>query len=1468
MKKKKPIRVRCSFVALFILLAAGLAARAGVTNLTVSLPLIDFGNYDGNGEHGALEQDPTAGKVSYQPGRNPRRSWLAFSIPNFPGTITGAVLRTSVSAYGAYVVSSNATQNFELREVATPVATLRRGGLGQTNIFADLADGALYAALTLPTGNVGFSPVLNANFLAAVNAARGSELALGGSIPGLNLNSPTQERVSILYGGYYLRLELQLSVPQQPSIYAAPAPNDSLGGSNAVYLTVGASGAAQLTYRWFLNGVPTVTEQDFPHYYVQNVSGVAKQVFVTVSNAFGVATSAVVQVKVGPELFHLNFPSLVARVDDYVPLYVQSSYFYQYNTTWYKDGVFLGALGPSWTLPTARTNDAGDYRAVVTGAFGSVTTAVARLDVVETPPLIWQHPAGASVPAGGTLSASVTVVGGPKPAVRWFRDGAFVPGQTNQTLTIYGAQLSDAGNYFVTASNYLGVVTSQVAAVTVYLTAPYITQQPTNQSVPAGGTAQFQIGAYGNPSPVLRWFHDGAPAAGMSPSNTAPYRIYNVTAADAGSYYCVVSNISGVATSQSATLTVFSSAPSFALQPANQNIYYGGTAQFQPSASGIPTPSYRWYHDGVLIPTNSSATLTVPNATTPDLGSYFCVASNASGVATSLVATLTLISVPPILGGPADVTLLAGNNAYFLVIVDNPGAPIGYQWQRDGVNLTNTWYYPDQFIIQNPQPADAGQYRVIVTNLFGASTSRVATLTITTAPPVVTSFYISASNVVEGTAVVISGSASGGPVPQLKLLHNGQAIYTPNIFPGFGSWYLPAVTLAGAGDYTLVASNSVGVVTTTISLSVQRAGPLDQWTLRNPLPQGRDLHSVVWGQNQFVAVGDNGALVTSPNGTNWTAHNTQTAESIYSVAYGNGRFVAVTRYGTGRALTSTNGDNWESTMVQSNAAFFDVTFGNGTFFAVGEIGSPYTPVAFRSTNGTDWSAVTIPLVTNAFPLTATFGAGRFLAVDYSGVAYSSTDLLTWTSAANIMPYAPYTLGSAYVNGVFIVAGNDGLLNSSADGLTWGQAVLNGVTGKTLNGIASGAGRYILVGAKGKIIASAGNLQSWSAVISPTADRLDDVIFANNLFVAVGENGTILTSSDGLGWTNQTRGANHDLDGLAVANGLAVAVGKGGAILTSTDGAAWSYRQAPGGASLHGVAYGNSQWVAVGDSTNIFTSVNGLNWTAHWPGFSFSYLKSVLYANNLWVAVGTNGQIITSPDALSWTTQYSPVAYDLNEVTYGKGLFVVVGDNNFQPNATILTSSDGVAWDYHGYGSGKNARAIAFANDQFVLGLNDGVILYGSTPALPYAAWQYGGTGISQNGANLRGVTWGNSLWVAVGNDGRILTSTNAATWRQRLAPTYENLHAVRLLNNTFIAIGNAGTILQSAPLVPQVSLLREDGQLRLLFSSPYEGVFKLQQTDNFIWSDLADITNTVGTAEYVVPLPPGSGQKFFRVIAP
>jgi serine/threonine protein kinase len=58
----------------------------------------------------------------------------------------------------------------------------------------------------------------------------------------------------------------------------------------------------------------------------------------------------------------------------------------------------------------------------------------------------------------------------------------------------------------------------------------------------------------------------------------------------------------------------------------------------------------------------------------------------------------------------------------------------------------------------------------------------------------------------------------------------------------------------------------------------------------------QDLYAVAWGNSQFVATGENGAILTSPDGHTWTKQNSGTSQNLLGVVWGNSQFVAA---GTG-----------------------------------------------------------------------------------------------------------------------------------------------------------------------------------------------------------------------------------------------------------------------------------------------------------------------------------------------------------------------------------------------------------------------------------------------------------------------------------------------------------------------------------------------------------------------------------------
>ena len=68
------------------------------------------------------------------------------------------------------------------------------------------------------------------------------------------------------------------------------------------------------------------------------------------------------------------------------------------------------------------------------------------------------------------------------------------------------------------------------------------------------------------------------------------------------------------------------------------------------------------------------------------------------------------------------------------------------------------------------------------------------------------------------------------------------------------------------------------------------------------------------------------------------------------------------------------------------------------------------------------------------------------------------------------------------------------------------------------------------------------------------------------------------------------------------------------------------------------------------------------------------------------------------------------------------------------------------------------------------------------------------------GNTLKGIAYGNGTFVAVGESGTILTSTDGTTWTSRTSGTTYGLNSVTYGSGTFVTVGDNGTILQSDPL--------------------------------------------------------------------
>ena len=99
-----------------------------------------------------------------------------------------------------------------------------------------------------------------------------------------------------------------------------------------------------------------------------------------------------------------------------------------------------------------------------------------------------------------------------------------------------------------------------------------------------------------------------------------------------------------------------------------------------------------------------------------------------------------------------------------------------------------------------------------------------------------------------------------------------------------------------------------------------------------------------------------------------------------------------------------------------------------------------------------------------------------------------------------------------------------------------------------------------------------------------------------LYVAVGTNGTILTSTDVENWSSAYSGTTNNLYEVEYGNGYFIATGYGGTLLASTDGKSWSKRTSGTTKKLEVAVYGNDIFVVGGEDGTIRTSKDTQIWS--------------------------------------------------------------------------------------------------------------------------------------------------------------------------------------------------------------------------------------------------------------------------------
>jgi trimeric autotransporter adhesin len=359
---------------------------------------------------------------------------------------------------------------------------------------------------------------------------------------------------------------------------------------------------------------------------------------------------------------------------------------------------------------------------VVSGTCGNAVTNSASLTVNQNVAVAIAPVSVTNCP-GTTAGFNVSATGMGL-SYQWYKGSAVLVGQTGSSLVLANVSAGDAGIYSVVVSGTCGSAVTNSASLTVNQNVAVVGAPVSLTNCP-GTSASFGVDATGT-GLSYQWYQGGNALAGQTGNSLV---LSSVSAADAGTYSAVISDVCGNTVTNSASLTVY---PSVVVVSARVNLTncLGSSAIFSVNATGTGL-GYQWYKGGSALAGQTSSRLIFGSVSASQAGDYSVVIRDVCGIAVTNSASLTVCVAPTISGAPRSLTLLVGQDAVFEVGATGTERLV-YQWQFNGTNLVDATNAT--LVLRKVTTGQAGAYGVTVTNLAGiASTSATCSVYSTTA---------------------------------------------------------------------------------------------------------------------------------------------------------------------------------------------------------------------------------------------------------------------------------------------------------------------------------------------------------------------------------------------------------------------------------------------------------------------------------------------------------------------------------------------------------------------------------------------------------------------------------------------------------------------------------------------------------------------------------------------------------------
>jgi len=606
------------------------------------------------------------------------------------------------------------------------------------------------------------------------------------------------------------------------------------------------------------------------------------------------------------------------------------------------------------------------------------------------------------------------------------------------------------------------------------------------------------------------------------------------------------------------------------------------------------------------------------------------------------------------------------------------------------------------------------------------------------------------------------------------------------------------------------------------------------WVWQNPLPQGNDLTSVkFFDDNTGWAVGKKGTILKSTDGgINWNIQNSTVYENLNSVfILSEQKVLALGEYGV-VVLTTNGGVNWSFSLLAENPSLKKFFFTDEvTGYICGYRADIRKSYIYKTTDGGIY-----------WNLTFTGPESEF----FDKIFF--WDKNTGITGGDWFAYKTTNAGVNWIQQSYLIRGNELTFKDYNEGMIVG-GFSSGYVRKTTNG---GVSYYTLFNSNdtvfnsismvnsftGYVSGKYGSIRkttdygySWNSLISNVNENLSSIYFSgNNNGNAVGNSGIIINSTnEGMNWSNQRKGMTHTFYSSIFQNeNTGWITGTFGIIKTTNGGSNWQN-------VWDSICYGNldnllkftddqNGWLFhkpqhwSGDFNLYNTSNSGNNWslvTSLNSGNVDYYPYALDFTNNttgfvaghsvhfIWPTIPIYGFVYRTTDGgQTWERSLfdNNFMYDVEFVNASTGF--LAGDMD----KVLKTTNTGSNWNYLNMNlTGYKYYKICFINEDlgWILGEQRS---NGVDPVFNAILKTTNGGSNWENQLPLNSISGLKSLqfidknigWTC-GNGGLIYATSNGGqNWIKQDNPANQNLYSINFVDyNTGWVCGSNGTILKT-----------------------------------------------------------------------